>query len=73
MKYAMLVYQAGLANVFEVASLNLADYGRDALRLRQGDFRSCENFANGLGCAGVVVRSAHCNRAGDVARAPWSP
>ena len=69
---AMLVYQAGIANVFEVASFNLTDYGRDARRLLQGDFRSCEMFALGLGAAGVKVRTAACNAAGDIARGHWT-
>ena len=72
MKYAVLVYQAGIANVFEVESLNLSDYGRDARRLLQADFRSCESFSRGLGAAGVCVRSAHCNMAGDIAGSKWS-
>jgi len=68
----MLVYQAGLANVFSVTSFNLANYGRDAVRLLQADFAACENFALGIGTAGAVVRSAHCNQAGDIAGAKWS-
>lgn len=68
----MLVYQAGIANVFEVKSFNLADYGREAIRLRQGGFRECLDFACGLGHAGAIVRTAHCNRAGDIREAVWS-
>lgn len=71
-KRAMLVYQCGIANVFAVSAFNLADYGRDAVRLMQADFRACENFARGLSAAGVTVRNAACNMAGDVARQPWS-
>ena len=69
---AMLVYQAGIANVFSVSSFNVADYGRDARRLLQSDFRTCENFARGLAAAGVIVRTAACNRAGDIADEKWS-
>jgi hypothetical protein len=69
---AVLVYQAGIANVFQVESFNMANYGRDARRLLQSDFRTCEAFARGLVAAGVRVTSAACNRAGDVADAPWS-
>jgi hypothetical protein len=69
---AFLVYQAGIANVFQVKSLNLADYGRNAVRLMQADFRACENFARGLATAGTLVRSAHCNMAGDIACQTWS-
>lgn len=72
MKRAVLVYQAGIANVFEVTAFNMADYGRDAKRLMQADFRSCENFARGLDCAGVKVATAHCNQAGDIVNARWS-
>ena len=69
---AVLVYQAGIANVFAVASLNLADYGRDAVRLLQSDFKTCESYARGLRDAGVTVRSAACNMAGDIARQRWT-
>jgi hypothetical protein len=69
---AVLVYQAGIANVFEVASFNMADYGRDAKRLMQSDFRSCENFTRGLAVAGWLIVSAHCNMAGDIVTQKWS-
>lgn len=71
-KRAVLVYQAGIANVFAVFSLNMADFGRDARRLIQSDFRSCEEFARGLAAAGIIVRSATCNQAGDIMSALWS-
>lgn len=69
---AVLVYQAGIANVFEVESFNMADWGREARRLIQADFRACENFARGLQAAGAQVFSAQCNRAGDIVSATWS-
>lgn len=69
---AVLVYQAGIANVFEVESFNMANYGRDARRILQADFRTCENFARGLAYAGWKVASAHCNQAGDITNAQWS-
>jgi hypothetical protein len=69
---AFLVYQAGIANVFSVSAFNLAPYGRNARRLYQGDFRGALNFARGLGAAGVTVRTAHCNEAGDIAGRTWS-
>ena len=68
---AMLVYQGGIANVFSVASFNLADYGRDAQRIMQSDFHSCEMFTRGLARAGAIVMSAYCNEAGDIARSLW--
>lgn len=71
MKYAALVYQAGIANVFEVDAPNYMDKGRNARRLMQSDFRSCELFALGLQSAGVTVYSAVCNLAGDIARQGW--
>lgn len=70
--HAVLVYQAGIANVFAVESFNQSDYGRDARRLLQGDFRACENFARGLSAAGVAVTTMHCNQAGDITNAHWS-
>jgi hypothetical protein len=72
MKRAMLVYQAGIANVFEVSAFNLADFGRDARRLLQADFRTCEAFSRGLVAAGVRVTTAACNQAGDIVRAHWT-
>lgn len=69
---AALVYQSGIANVFAVSSFNLADYGRDARRLLQGDFRTCEAFARGMAAAGTTVVIASCNVAGDCARVRWS-
>ena len=72
MKKAMLVYQAGIANVFEVECFNQASYGRDAKRLIQSDFRSCESFARGLGAAGVAVITVGCNQTGDVIDLWWT-
>jgi hypothetical protein len=69
---AFLVYQSGIANVFAVECFNLSPFGRDARRLLQADFRTCEAFARGLGAAGVIVRSAACNRAGDIAESQWT-
>jgi hypothetical protein len=69
---AMLVYQKGIANVFEVESFNLEDYGREAKRLMQGSFVSCIGYAQGLAYAGYIVRSAICNHAGDIIKATWS-
>ncbi len=71
-KRAVLVYQAGIANVFAVSAFNMSDYGRDAKRLLQGGFLECEWFARGLDAAGIKVCSAHCNMAGDISTQPWS-
>jgi hypothetical protein len=68
----MLVYQGGIANVFRVESFNLADYGRDAVLLFQHAFEPCIAFANGCGAAGATVKTAACNRAGDVRKARWT-
>jgi hypothetical protein len=72
MARAFLVYQAGIANLFEVQAFNLSNYGRDAKRILQSDFRTCETFARGLAYAGWKVASAHCNQAGDITEAQWS-
>ena len=71
-KRAFLVYQAGLANVFEVRCHNLSPYGRDAKRLLQGTFGECVWFARGLGAAGWIIHTAACNEAGDIAGRTWS-
>lgn len=72
MKKAMLVYQAGIANVFEVDCFNLSGFGRNAKRLVQGSFAHCINFAQGLGAAGVIVATAACNKAGNIVDAHWT-
>lgn len=72
MKRAFLVYQAGIANVFEVDCHNLSNFGRNARRLYQGDFRGAENFARGMGAAGTIVQTAACNMAGDISTFEWS-
>jgi hypothetical protein len=71
-KHAVLVYQAGIANVFEVDCLNFSNFGRNAKRLLQSDFRTCESFARGLAYAGYFVASASCNQAGDIVDSQWS-
>jgi hypothetical protein len=71
-KKAVLVYQAGIANVFEVTSFNMSDFGRDARRIMQNAFGPCEWFARGLVAAGWTVCSAHCNEAGDIAGRKWT-
>jgi len=74
---AMLVYQAGIANVFRVDDFGLtaidADDGqyRTRVRLMQSDFRGCESFVRGMEVCGVEIRSCGCNRAGDIAFADW--
>jgi len=71
---AVLVYQAGIANVFSVKSFDLRKgEDRGEARLLQHAFRSCEDFARGLAAAGVTVRVASCNQAGDIALHDWTP
>ena len=81
----ILVYQAGIANLFCVPNSNvLAGYDRlglsaatralavlDTERVYQGDFRTAEAMARGAMLCGADVRIASCNRAGDIAGAPW--
>lgn len=69
---AVLVYQAGIANVFQVDNFCWSAIGRSERRLFQHCFRSCEDFARGLGAAGVIVSTMACNKAGDIARQDWS-
>lgn len=62
----VLVYQAGVANVFQIQS----DGARK--RLLQASFRECEWFMRGAQHAGAEVDVAACNRAGDIANADWT-
>jgi hypothetical protein len=66
-KRIALVYQAGIANVFEIEGANLGK----RTRLLQGDFRNCEWFARGCQAMGAQVESLYCNKAGDVAGEHW--
>jgi hypothetical protein len=67
-----LVYQAGIANVFKVDCWNLQSFGRNAMIVLQGDFRTCETFTNGLAYGKHLVESFACNMAGDIANQPWN-
>jgi hypothetical protein len=67
-----LVYQAGIANVFRIDCANLEVFGRNAQRIYQGDFRTAEAIAFGLGMAGAIVHTMACNRAGDIIDATWT-
>lgn len=71
-KKIVLVYQAGIANVFEVDSFNLSEYGREARRLMQTDFRTAEVYCQGRADAGDTVKAATCNMAGDIALQSWT-
>ena len=58
-----LVYQAGIANVFEMPSKK---------RLMQNDFRSCEWFCAGMIAAGSKLKIWSCNKAGDIKDQLWA-
>ncbi len=70
--YAMLVYQAGIANVFVVDAFTTTPEARNARRIYQGDFRGAELIAIGLATAGTAIRSAGCNMAGDIREREWT-
>ena len=74
MKHATLVYQAGIANVFshDVPSKVTNANSSSRKREMQSDFRTCEAFAAGLKRAGVKVKTAWCNQAGDIAMLVWN-
>jgi hypothetical protein len=62
-KQYSLVYQVGIANVFDPKGK----------RLRQADYRSCEMFCYGLIAAGMTVDVFHCDVASDCfdSKATW--
>ena len=73
MKYAALVYQGGIANVFEVEDPTAAhDLTKWRRRLLQQDFNSCAMFARGLAAAGVEVSTRACNEAGNITLRSWA-
>jgi hypothetical protein len=69
-----LVYQAGLANVFQCRTANLGTFGREAKRIYQGDFRGAEMLTRGIlaGNNRALAFTAHCNMAGDIIDQNWS-
>lgn len=74
-----VVYQGGLINVFHIprgvnATMSKDTTGQwaDRRRIFQGDYRTGESIAYGLGLAGRVVRSFGCNMAGDIALQAWT-
>ncbi len=69
---AFLVYQAGTANVFDVDSFNLADSNRNAKRIFRGSFQGAIDFCQGLAAAGVGIKTAACNKDGDIRAQKWS-
>lgn len=60
MRILVIVYQAGIANVFE-----------NKRRLLQADFRTCEMFCRGAQAMGAAIVPAWANVAGDVSLAEW--
>lgn len=61
-----LVYQAGIANVFEVYA------NGNKKRLLQHAFSPCEWFAHGCSISGRRVRTMVCNQAGDIINSEWT-
>lgn len=69
----VLVYQVGIANVFEVDRFSRHPERRNGRGLLQYDYHSCEMFARGMGAAGCIVRTMHCDMAGDCSQFTWEP
>jgi hypothetical protein len=67
-----LVYQGGIANLFRVDQHTLQPDGRNAKRILQSDFRTCQDYARGMRYAGAIVKTAGCNRAGDIVNLEWT-
>jgi hypothetical protein len=65
-KQVTLVYQAGIANVFETSVPD------GPIRLLQADFRSCEWFVRGIKAAGLPCFYAWCNQPGDITLQKWN-
>jgi hypothetical protein len=66
MKNLVLVYQVGIANVFQVDCFNQSPYGRNAKRVYQGSFFGAEHWCHGAAFMGAKIASMACNMAGDV-------
>jgi hypothetical protein len=69
---AMLVYQQGFANVFEVAEFGLTPETHGPARvIRANTYRYCETICEGLELAGWEIRAAACEELGDIADREW--
>ena len=70
-----LVYQAGIANVFEEDHLkdsrSESGFSLERIRVLQSDFKTCESYCRGLRRAKKTVRTAWCNEAGDIINSNW--
>jgi hypothetical protein len=71
-KKAMVVYQGGMANLFEVKCFNLNPFGRNAKSIYQGTFDECNKIAFGMELAGAKIKVAGCNMAGDIQDFQWT-
>lgn len=65
-----LVYQAGIANVFERVTWTNGEGATS--RVLQSDFRTCEIFCRGIRSMGGYVIPAWCNEAGDITNRQWN-
>lgn len=69
----VLVYQAGVANVFEVDCFNMRASGRSfTKRIKLGSFRECETYCQGLSDSGIIVKTVGCNQPGDISGLNWT-
>lgn len=64
-----LVYQAGIANVFERVTWTNGEAATS--RVLQSNFRTCEVFCRGIRFMGGHVIPAWCNKVGDIIDQPW--
>jgi len=64
----VLVYQAGIANVFQRHGKKHFTYSREL----QNTFNVCENFCRGARYMGATIITAWCNEAGDIAERHWN-
>lgn len=72
-KRAMLVYQAGIANIFAVKDFDLEyDQRKETYLVYQGDFHTAEAIATGMAFAGATIKVAGCNMAGDIRTRTWT-
>ena len=79
MKHYALVYQAGVANIFEMSPWEESETDHnldnsvscDKKRVLQHSFIACEWYCRGLRQAGKTVRVYWCNEAGDIQNSVW--
>ena len=70
-KLFALVYQCGIANLFDITRVDALGRDTGIVRVYQGDYRGAESIANGAILVGAKVIVWHSDVTGDCTQAQW--